>query len=30
VKGEDRQNGEGKTDQRIFYAIGGVRIRILG
>lgn len=30
VKGDDRQNGEGKTDQRIFYVIGGIRIRVLG
>jgi hypothetical protein len=30
VSGEDRQAGEGKTSQRIFYFIGGVRIRILG
>jgi hypothetical protein len=30
VKGDDRQLGEGKTDQRVFYIIGGIRIRILG
>jgi len=30
VSGDDRQGGEGKTSQRIFYFIGGVRIRILG
>ena len=30
VKGDDRQLGEGKTDLRVFYIIGGVRIRILG
>ena len=30
VSGDDRQAGEGKTSQRIFYFIGGVRIRILG
>jgi opacity protein-like surface antigen len=30
VKGEDRQLGEGKTDQRMLYIIGGIRIRILG
>jgi len=30
VRGDDRQLGEGKTSQRIFYFIGGVRIRILG
>jgi opacity protein-like surface antigen len=30
VKGDDRQLGEGRTDQRAFYIIGGIRIRILG
>jgi hypothetical protein len=30
VKGSDRQNGEGKVEERVLYVIGGVRIRILG
>jgi hypothetical protein len=30
VKGDDRQNGEGKVDQRVIYILGGIRIRILG
>jgi hypothetical protein len=30
VRGSDRQGGEGRTEQRVFYFIGGVRIRILG
>jgi opacity protein-like surface antigen len=30
VRGSDRQGGEGETKQRMFYIVGGVRIRILG
>jgi len=30
VKGDDRQGGEGKVDERVFYIIGGIRIRIIG
>jgi hypothetical protein len=30
VRGSDRQSGEGKTEQRVFYIVGGIRIRILG
>ena len=30
VRGSDRQSGEGTTEQRVFYIIGGIRIRILG
>ena len=30
VRGSDRQGGEGRTEQRVFYFIGGIRIRILG
>ncbi|MFO7692170.1 MAG: hypothetical protein R6V57_03690 [Vicinamibacterales bacterium] len=30
IKGEDRQSGEGKVDDRVFYIVGGIRVRILG
>ena len=30
VRGTDRQGGEGKTEQRVLYILGGIRIRILG
>lgn len=30
VRGTDRQSGEGKTEQRMLYFVGGVRIRIIG
>jgi hypothetical protein len=30
VRGSDRQSGEGKTEQRVLYILGGIRIRILG
>jgi hypothetical protein len=30
IKGDDRQNGEGKIDDRALYVVGGIRIRILG
>jgi hypothetical protein len=30
IKGNDRQGGEGKVNERVLYIIGGVRVRILG
>ena len=30
IRGEDRQGGEGKIDDRVLYFIAGVRVRILG
>ena len=30
IKGDDRYNGEGKMDDRVFYFVAGVRVRILG
>ena len=30
IKGDDRYGGEGKMDDRVFYFVAGVRVRILG
>ena len=30
IKGDDRQGGEGKMDDRVFYFLVGIRVRILG
>lgn len=30
IKGEDRQGGEGKLDDRVYYFLVGIRVRILG
>ena len=30
IRGDDRQGGEGKMDDRVLYVVGGIRVRILG
>jgi opacity protein-like surface antigen len=30
IKGDDRQGGEGKIDDRVLYIVAGLRIRIIG
>ena len=30
IKGDDRQGGEGKLDDRVYYFLVGIRVRILG
>ena len=30
IKGDDRQNGEGKIDDRVLYFVAGIRVRIIG